>query len=110
MVFSMLVSYVPLIQMFLARNTLGFDQTKSVYQIVMAKIVLTALIIVFLFMMDVVFMLSALVIGTIVKLLKFVTCGRVTMEYEELENNCFKFLFDMTKNDIEGFRKSRGIS
>ena len=69
--------------MFLARNTLGFGQTKSIYQIVMAKVVLTALIVVFLFTMDVVFMLAALVIGTIVKVFKFVTCREETTDLYE---------------------------
>jgi hypothetical protein len=77
----------------------------------MVIIVNTPLIVVFLFTMDLAFMIVALAIGIIVLFLSSISRGRVSTDlYDYYENKCFYLLFGMTKNDVEGFRKSRGIS
>ena len=80
MVFSLIVCYVPFIQMLLQRNTLRFGQQQGIYQICLSKIVLTVFIVLLLFIMDIVFMVVGLVFGTIIQILNLITCEYVSTE------------------------------
>ena len=109
MVISLIICYVPLIQMLLQRNI--FDETKSLYNKLLSKIVLTSLILVYLMVLDIDFMVLSLIFGTLCLILSWVTCGYVeTSPVENLINRQFKALFGMNTNDVEGFRRARSIN
>ena len=56
-------------------------------------------------------MVVSLLFAIIVQLVKIITCGKVSFEdlLDTFENKFFNIVFEMTPNDIEGFRKARGI-
>ena len=75
------------------------------------KFVLTAFVVVFLFGIDLTFMVAAVIFGNVFQLLDLITCGRVSSDwYDKLVNMSFQAVFGMDTNDIEGFRKARAIS
>ena len=99
MVISLMVCYVPLVQMLLQRNTL--DQINSLYLRILSKVVLTFLILVYLIILDIDFMVLSLIVGTLCLILSWVTCGYVeTSPVENLINRQFKALFGMKTNDV----------
>ena len=65
----------------------------------------------FLIAIDVVFMVFGTLLGVIITMISLISCGKIkTNLINDFQTSCFKFLFEMTKNDVEGFRRARSIS
>ena len=112
MVFSLLVCQVPLIKMLVLRNNLGSKIDKSnYYQKILAIIAATCLIIVQLLMLDIFFMVITVFGGIIQMIIYVISCGNLQFDcYQSFENKVFFWVFNMNKNDVEGFRRARNIS
>lgn len=77
MVLSMIVCYIALIQMMLHKNTLKFGLNRSLSDKIFGVIILSALIIVYLLSLDLVFAFVGLALRALIQVLNVTTRGRV---------------------------------
>jgi len=74
---------------------------------------LTPLIVVYLLLMDIIFIIVSVVIVPLTMIVKFLSCGLIKIKHNEIEekfNIIYETLFGMTDIDIKGFRRLRTIS
>jgi len=107
-----LISYVPLInfqiQNFESQDNSIQSQSLRKYQ---AIIILTPLVLVYLFSMDVFFILASVGVSTIIFILKLLTCNKIPcLDVNSKMDKIYGWLFNMKSMDIEHFRHLRTIS
>jgi len=73
--------------------------------------VLCPIFVVYLIMMDALFLINTAILIPLVYLLKAITCGKVDwMPLTTIVDSLYSLLFDMSLMEIEGFRRLRTIS
>ena len=112
MVFSLLVCQVPLIKMMVSRSKLGTrSDSRNIKQKILAFLTVTCLLIPLLLLLDLFFMVITVFGGYMSIFISLISYGKIKMEcYNMIQDNIFYWVFNMHKNDIEGFRRARNIS
>jgi len=102
------VCYVPLVTFQKKRSQLQED-TKFLK--VLNVLSMTPLIVVYLLLMDLVYIVTSVIITPFAMLLKLISCGCIDItNVEEKLDGLYNILFGMTDMDIKGFRRLRTIS
>ena len=71
MVFALQVIVVPLVKMMLKRNSFKFNEERGLYHKILSIIIPTPLVILFLLLLDIVFMILGLFAGIVINILGF---------------------------------------
>jgi hypothetical protein len=73
----------------------------------------TTIVIIYLFLIEIIFLLNSTVIVPIVFLLKILTCGKFDEQFKCIElsfKKLYDILFDMNDCEVDGFRRLRSIT
>ena len=84
------------------------DQTKS---FLFAFVASTPLLLVYLFIIDAIFLIISIVLTPLLMLISFITCSKLRMEMIQfVTDKAFETLFGMQEMDVVGFRRLRTVS
>lgn len=110
------ISYVPLINFWLLLGSFGIysqgkKETIPISKKILGYMALLPIFLVYLFIMDLMYVFHTILCRPIQLAIKCCTCGKLNVNTcgEWIENS-YQYLFDMGPNEIDGFRRLRTIS